>query len=204
MHDGGITGKPFSLGVLFVHGIGAQTRGETLTSFGGPFCKWLDYRCAALAESQSIPGEVFARLQQKLEAADWTDEVLPGTVDRMSDDSPGTLHRAVLRETTFQDETDSAAPAHTKVALLSLAGSEEVSVENWLLAESCWQVRSRRLLSAISHAGVLVYCRGLSGAISRPRLNDASTNVLNFLRSRLRGARVPIMTSGPSPCGRGG
>ena len=32
----------FSLGILFVHGIGTQRKGETLTNFGGGLYKWLD------------------------------------------------------------------------------------------------------------------------------------------------------------------
>ena len=35
----------YDLGVLFVHGIGTQTRGSTLTAFGTPIVEWLD--CAA-------------------------------------------------------------------------------------------------------------------------------------------------------------
>jgi hypothetical protein len=32
----------FSLGILFVHGIGTQRKGETLTNFGGGLYKWID------------------------------------------------------------------------------------------------------------------------------------------------------------------
>src|SRR5262245_4350075 len=36
------TNQPIALGVLFVHGIGAQRRGETLAQFGEPLFRWLD------------------------------------------------------------------------------------------------------------------------------------------------------------------
>ena len=140
MQTGTDSGKPFTLGVLFVHGIGSQMRGETLASFGGPLCKWLEYRCLALAQSQQIPTEAAARSQRKLETADWAHEVLPKTVDRESADG-WHLHRVVLRETTFHDQVDSEAPAHTKIALLTVDADEQVSAENWLLAESCWADR---------------------------------------------------------------
>ena len=37
-----------ALGVLFVHGIGAQRRGETLAEFGRPILHWLEEWCAGL------------------------------------------------------------------------------------------------------------------------------------------------------------
>jgi hypothetical protein len=132
--------KPFTLGILFVHGIGTQTRGETLTSFGGPFCKWLEHRCSALAQSQQIDTDAVTRSQKALEKADWSNADLPRTLDRASD-VPVNLHRVVLRETTFQDQTDPEAPANTKLGLLSVDANEQVSAENWLLAESWWADR---------------------------------------------------------------
>ena len=132
--------KPFTLGILFVHGIGTQTRGETLSSFGGAFYKWLEYRCSALAQSQQIGADVVARWQEKLERADWSNADSPGTLDRGSDGAVN-LHRVVLRETTFQDQVDPEAPANTKLSLLSIDANEQVSVENWLLAESWWADR---------------------------------------------------------------
>jgi len=140
MENGAGVEKPFNLGVLFVHGIGTQTRGQTLTAFGGPFCRWLQDRCEALEESRAQSGVAVEDInsgQQKLETVDWTDALVPEA-------PPGTVsaecisHRVVLRETKFHDPADSAAPAHTKVAVLSLHSDNRVSKENWLLAESCW------------------------------------------------------------------
>jgi hypothetical protein len=176
MQAGADGGKPFTLGILFVHGIGTQARGQTLTSFGGAFYKWLEYRCAALAQSQQIATDVLIRSQQKLEAADWSNADVPATLSRASDDQVS-LHRAVLRETTFQDQADPEAPAHTKIGLLTVDANEQVSVESWLLAESWWADR----FALPSRAGALACCRGSSGAISAPRFNGAFTNALRFL-----------------------
>jgi hypothetical protein len=130
------TDKPFSLGVLFVHGIGTQPRGHTLASFGGAFYRWLKIRCDGFAQSQS--SKLVEARQQKLEAVDWADALVSKTCDPAAADTRKVLHRVVVRETKRHDPLDSAAPAHTKIALLSLDSREEVSVENWLLAESCW------------------------------------------------------------------
>ena len=79
MQNGGDE-KPFTPGVLFAHGIGIQQRGETLSAFGGPFCRWLQNRCDALAQSQSLAQsavnhqdsiDIFKRWQHKLETVDW-------------------------------------------------------------------------------------------------------------------------------------
>lgn len=43
------TSKP-TLGVLFVHGIGEQARGDTLLAFGEPLVEWLDMRAEQRAE----------------------------------------------------------------------------------------------------------------------------------------------------------
>ena len=37
----GSAGKRYELGVLFVHGIGDQKEGETLTAFGEPLIAWI-------------------------------------------------------------------------------------------------------------------------------------------------------------------
>jgi double zinc ribbon protein len=63
--------RPFSLGVLFVHGIGTQPRGDTLASFGGAFYDWLQIRCDGLAQSER--SNLVEGWQQKLEAVDWAD-----------------------------------------------------------------------------------------------------------------------------------
>jgi hypothetical protein len=130
------TDKTFALGILFVHGIGTQSRGHTLAAFGGPFYRWLDSRCDGLGHSQ--PGDLVERGRRKLEAVDWADASVAKTSDPATAHSTKLLHRVVLRETKFRDPLDLAAPAHTRIALLSLDSCEEVSVENWLLAESYW------------------------------------------------------------------
>ena len=80
IENGAGVAKPFNLGVLFVHGIGTQTRGQTLTAFGGPFCRWLQDRCEALEESRAKSGVAVEDInsgQQKLETVDWTDAFVP-------------------------------------------------------------------------------------------------------------------------------
>jgi hypothetical protein len=134
VENGAAVEKPFNLGVLFVHGIGTQTPGQTLTAFGGPFCQWLKDRCEAIKQSRVQSG---VAEQRKLQTFDWTGAFAPST-------PPGNVsaeaisHRVVLSETKFHDPTDFTAPAHTKVAVLSLHCDNQVSEENWLLAESCW------------------------------------------------------------------
>jgi len=34
--------KPHRLGVLFVHGVGSQKKGETLVQFGEPMAIWIE------------------------------------------------------------------------------------------------------------------------------------------------------------------
>lgn len=45
------TGKRHHLGVLFVHGIGNQTAGSTLTAFGTPIVEWLHARAARAGDT---------------------------------------------------------------------------------------------------------------------------------------------------------
>jgi hypothetical protein len=130
--------KPFALGILFVHGIGTQARGQTLAACGGPFCRWLEYRCHALAETQRAEADRVARGQRQLESVDWADGPVRKTIPRATEDASRILHRVALRETTFHDPVDAAAPAHTKVRVLSLDPHEHISAEDVLLAESCW------------------------------------------------------------------
>ena len=103
-------------------------------------CRWLQDRCEALEESRKQSGVAVEDInsgQQKLETVDWTDAFVPEA-------PPGAVsaecisHRVVLRETRFHDPADSAAPAHTKVAVLSLHSDNRVSKEDWLVAESWW------------------------------------------------------------------
>lgn len=200
MENGAGVEKPFNLGVLFVHGIGTQTRGQTLTAFGGPFCRWLQDRCEALEESRKQSGVAVEDInsgQQKLETVDWTDAFVPEA-------PPGAVsaecisHRVVLRETRFHDPADSAAPAHTKVAVLSLHSDNRVSKEDWLVAESWWAIRFLRRASRIWHSGALGCCPGSWGRTLRRKSSGAFESVLHLPRHRIlkRRTRAHITGSG--------
>jgi len=55
------------LGVLFVHGIGEQRRGETLTQFGEPLLAWIDTWLRRERDAQHVVARpVAARLQPPL------------------------------------------------------------------------------------------------------------------------------------------
>src|SRR5262249_38797699 len=56
----------------------------------------------------------------------------PNTADKVL------LRRPLLNETLFKDPVDSAAPAHTRMTILSLERDERVTADRWLLAESWW------------------------------------------------------------------
>ena len=151
MQDGVGGEKPFALGILFVHGIGTQSRGQTLTAFGGSLYRWLQWRCEAVAQSPVLPDTdvparrssdetlgIFRRWEQKLEIADWEDTALPENRHASPSTRDYVLHRAVLRKTTFQDPADAAVPAHAEIDVLSLDSNERVFADKWLLAESWW------------------------------------------------------------------
>jgi hypothetical protein len=140
MEDKESTAKDFSLGVLFIHGIGTQKRGQTLSEFGGPLVRWLQARCEALALSRQqsgIPLDIIRRSRQQLEDIEWAG--ISRCHCAQSNVSSDTLaHRVVLREAKFHDPSDLTAPAHAVVTILSGHPDESVSMDNWLLAESWW------------------------------------------------------------------
>ena len=72
------------LGVLFIHGIGEQKRGDTLLAFGEPLCRWLQ---ASAGSSVQV--------RRALLDADPRDDIAPAHVHltlpgRYSSDTPGT------------------------------------------------------------------------------------------------------------------
>jgi len=139
------TDKEFELGVLFIHGIGTHIQGQTLTASGGPLFQWIQNRCEALAlEQQSNSPQKIDELRYQLDEVEWG---LAGTSGphppSFASAGPNAAHkalirRAVLQKTLFKDPTDSAAPGHTKMTILSLEHDERVTEDRWLLAESWW------------------------------------------------------------------
>ena len=137
-------GKDFALGVLFVHGIGTQARGQTLAEWGGALFGWLEQRCAALerrSREWAKPEDV-ARWQRQLEASEWGAAEPPALPEPegAADAAPGPAPccSVALEETRFQDPSDPIAPGHSRMALRSVAADGRVTTERWLLAESWW------------------------------------------------------------------
>jgi hypothetical protein len=133
--------KAFSLGILFIHGIGTQKRGETLAAFGGPFFRWLEARCEALGrrrQQSGVPLEMIERLRRKLEELEWSGISPCPPSPGAEINSEALVRRVVLSETKLNDPSDPTAPAHSTVTVLAAHDDESVSVENWLLAESWW------------------------------------------------------------------
>jgi hypothetical protein len=139
--------KAFDVGILFIHGIGTQIRGETLAQCGGPLFRWMEDRCAALdrrweragATAQDVDG-----WRQRVEAVQW------GSSDTSSHCPPdlaargveagchALLRRVELEDTRFLDPTDLAAPARASLKLIAVELDGRLSSERWLLAESWW------------------------------------------------------------------
>jgi hypothetical protein len=139
--------KEFDVGVLFVHGIGTQRRGQTLAESGGPLFRWLRDRCEGLARRQ-LPSdraaEELRRWRQRLQDAEWSLAGTPGVAPPSvvtpgsTADSDALLRRVVLHDTQFHDPGDAAAPAHARMTILSLERDERVTGDRWLLGESWW------------------------------------------------------------------
>ena len=133
------TDKEFELGVLFIHGIGTQMRGQTLAAAGGPLFRWIQNRCEALALEQrnDWPEKIDEHLDEVERDPAGTPELRspsfasagPNAADK------ALIRRAVLEKTLFEDPTDSAAPAHTKMTSLWLERDGRVTTDRWLLAE---------------------------------------------------------------------
>jgi ABC-type multidrug transport system fused ATPase/permease subunit len=109
--DTGTYAKRYPLGVLFVHGIGNQKQGETLTSFGTPVVRWLD---AWLRRVKLTPKD--------------------GTND---EDQLPTGHADILMSTLRPPDLPLGVPAHALIDINLMRAKIESSTQ-WLFAESWW------------------------------------------------------------------
>jgi hypothetical protein len=152
------------VGVLFVHGIGRQVRGETLVAFGEPLYKWL-VRWLDFITDQWVDQGV-----QREQLEDWFDrkhkgvstedrlrrrEALRPLLDRASRkkwDRKRTVEdlakglrcdlltaRVLLRDAVLSPVSgESQAPAKAELDLLLLKVNGDVEAASWVLAESFW------------------------------------------------------------------
>ena len=126
----------FDVGVLFVHGIGAQGRGQTLIEFGEPIFRWIEDRYAEVArDAGEANADAIKKALEELEHSEWSGSE-PTTGPRTS---AGTLvARVRSSETRLHDAREPDAPAHTKLILRRRQEDGNTSGENWLFAESWW------------------------------------------------------------------
>lgn len=143
-----------NLGILFVHGIGAQQRGASLSAFGRPICTWLRERFDghdqkwrdALSDQPK-----FIEWWQRIE--NWaTDDFVGPRPPSPSGTDPFEITRkigkekkwdtlvgrAALVDSRVADPGDADAPAHAVLQISRLTVDGELCHERWLLAESWW------------------------------------------------------------------
>lgn len=156
------------IGVLFVHGIGAQSRGQTLAEFGAPVHDWLidrfhglDRQWRAAIDNAAAPSALKAwRTQVEAWADDGFQPAQRPSLSEPGEAEPGpnavldpqqiaelarevgsdgvVAGRAALLDTVIRDPNDSSAPAHSKLRFQRQRLSGEIENERWLLAESWW------------------------------------------------------------------
>ena len=152
-------------GILFVHGIGQQKRGETLLAFGEPLHDWLQRRLDRAKEKwldhKITKDELKAWLENLTPDGDSRerDDLLQPLLEAAREGTPlgGNQVRRDLRELRRQvgydflvarvdirEATlrrlphDRQAPAHATIELRVLTLDGKVERSQWLLAESCW------------------------------------------------------------------
>ncbi len=110
--EGTATSK-HEIGVLFVHGIGQQHRGETLLSLGEPLCDWIRRWVEGAA---AVPAAAAASAED-------------GAVERASG--------KVSFDTVLFEPMPDQAPAHA-VLRIEQSGASHGRPTSWLLAEAFW------------------------------------------------------------------
>lgn len=155
------TTEPIALGVLFVHGIGAQRRGETLAQFGAPLYRWLEEWSRGLrlrwvhhgASQAAIrawrdehrpPDDPSARtaalemLETLLETAPVSDDPTPLLEIAAQMGEETLAARAEVTDARRAVAADPEAPAHALLVIDRLRVDGAVERERWMLAESWW------------------------------------------------------------------
>jgi hypothetical protein len=100
------------LGVLFVHGIGHQTAGETMVQFGDPLLRWLQ---EWLVVGFRLTRDEAAETKEEFAGLKW------GWLDVIE----------------AQVRTQGVAPAHSDVEI-GVTSDNNGQPRRWILAESCW------------------------------------------------------------------
>ena len=149
------------LGVLFVHGIGSQRRGETLAYFGTAIVQWLRHAVSgvlltvvALGSSRSgIRRWLEATVQQRnpresllawdmvaplLSAAIHLDHDIGDVAFTKSDPESVVVRQIALEDVRLSSGDAADAPAHGWLRLRSLRADGGLREESWVLAESFW------------------------------------------------------------------
>ncbi len=127
--------KLAQVGLLFVHGIGAQTRGQTLIDFGEPILHWIEDRQLAVGEYdvETTAPEMQAAFEE-LESAHWSGAEPSGAGSSKS--SLAAMVRS--HDTRLHDLDDPSAPAHSRITLRRQFEDGTSSGEQWVFAESWW------------------------------------------------------------------
>ena len=147
------------MGILFIHSIGAQRRGQSLAEFGRPIYFWLQDRFRGIDRRwrEAIRAHSDEALLEKWrgKVEDWANEGFKeeDTAQHNWPDLPcekleqlaksvrceTVVSRAVLTDAVINDPEDPTAPAHAELRLQwqrNVRGP--VETEDWLLAESWW------------------------------------------------------------------
>ena len=149
----------FNLGVLFIHGIGAQKRGQTLAEFGGPLYLWLVDRFHGLDRQwrKAINGHSQQTLlgQWRRQIEDWATDgfqtegrrpegwVEPdsGLLTQLAEQvecGDTVVGRVGLTDALVDDPEDRSAPAHAELRIQRQLIDGRSEVESWRLAELWW------------------------------------------------------------------
>jgi hypothetical protein len=152
------------LGVLLVHGIGQQRRGETVVAFGEPLHEWLQRRLDSANDAWLDKGkvtqeeldkwletvgdtlerrELLRQLRQEARYAASQAPDYPGPRD-LNDVEKDVGFGRLAAQVTVRDaslrrlQDDRRAPAHAVLEIRQLLLNGDVERSRWLLAESCW------------------------------------------------------------------
>jgi hypothetical protein len=145
----------FDVGVLFVHGIGTQRRGQTRKIFGQAIHDWLQDRLRGLDHQWR---EAINAHPQRLAVEEWRTNVEDWATDGFHPENPPivpdpalltqlakqlgcdtVVGRVSVPDSVIDDTKDRSAPAHTALTLQRRRIDGALETERWLLAESWWQ-----------------------------------------------------------------
>lgn len=148
----------FDIGVLLIHGIGAQRRGQTLAEFGGPVYHWIVERFERLDRRwrEVVHGhpEQSSLETWRYNVEEWaTDGFHPKDRSAANWQQPDkaliaelaqrlkcntSVGRARFTDALVADPDDPSAPAHAELRMRRQRLDGSLSPERWLLAESWW------------------------------------------------------------------